>query len=124
MRDAVGALDVLLFSKLFRPVEIVTDTLHAKGIGADRDFAANTTKTNNANGLTHDFVARHTLPTARGSCVGLLHQVFAECQDQHEDMLRNRGVIHAGTKADGNLILSRIGNVDLVDADTILCNDF
>ena len=39
-------------------------------------------------------------------------------------MLRNRGVIHAGAKADRDLILSRIGNIDLVDADTILCNDF
>ena len=78
LRDAVDALDILLFGKLLRPVKIIADAFHAEGIGPDGDFASNSAESNNANRFPHDFVARHSVPTARGSCVRLLHQILVQ----------------------------------------------
>lgn len=122
--DRIMADDAVLLAELFRPEIPVAVHFHAEGLGADDHFLADATETDDADFFCPQLVTCQAQPFALARGIHTGDEIFHQCEQQAEGVFGHGGVVDARREHDGDAFLLGGGEVDLVETDAILGNDF
>ncbi len=121
--DFLVTRDTVLIGEGLRPVRVEAVDFHAECEGAFGDLLTDAPQSDNADALVPDFMAGDALPLSGANGVGGVNEIAHKCEQQTEGVLRDGGVVHAGSEKHGQLARGAFGDVDLVQPDAVFADD-
>ena len=118
------ASDFQLICDGFRPVLIEAVDAHAKGFCPACDLLPDASKADDADAFAENFAASDAVPAPGARAVDGEGEIFCHRKDQQKRVFRDGVVVDTGSEQDGDFEFLGRWDVDFVEANAILGDDF